>query len=70
MTGEIAEIKIHLFENGMFVECEDTGDGRFIPKHDLKPLVDLINEVESSLTGVFTLTEYGKQYLANEGNSK
>lgn len=57
MTGEIAEIKLHLYDNGMFVECEDTGDGKFIVKGDLTQLVDLINDVSNTLSGVFQITE-------------
>lgn len=57
MTGEIAEIKLHLYDNGMFVECEDTGDGKFIVKGDLTQLVDLINDVSNTLSGVFQIAE-------------
>ena len=70
MTGEIAEIKLHLFDNGMFVECEDTGDGKFIIKGDLRPLVDLINEVSNTMSGVFQITEEERKEIAEYARNR
>lgn len=63
MKGEIATITIHLFPNGMYVESEDTGDGKFIPEGDIQPLIDFINEVQdfTDPNTRFALTEKGKQ---------
>lgn len=43
MLGEIAEIKIHLYKNGMVCECDDTGDGEMIVGYDLNKLAEFIN---------------------------
>ena len=44
MRGEMAIINIHLFPNGMYVECEDIDDAKFIPEGDIQPLIDFINK--------------------------
>ncbi len=65
MNGETALIKIHLFPNGMYVECEALEDGKFIPLGDAKPLLDFINDVQEFYDPdtVFMLTEKGKKML-------
>ena len=65
MRGEMATVNIHLFPNGMYVECDDIDDAKFIPEGDIQPLIDFINEV-SGLTDPnarFALTEKGKQKI-------
>lgn len=63
MRGEMATINIHLFPNGMYVECEDIDDAKFIPEGDIQPLIDFINEVSdfTDPNARFALTEKGKQ---------
>lgn len=65
MKGELAEIKLHLFPNGMYVECDDIDDAEFIPECNIQPLVDFINDAQAltSPDTRFTLTEKGKQHL-------
>ena len=54
----------------MFVECEDTGDGKFIIKGDLRPLVDLINEVSNTMSGVFQITEEERKEIAEYARNR
>lgn len=70
MRGELAEISIHLFSNGMYVECEEIDDAKFIPAGDLQPLVDFINEVSSFTdpNARFTITEKGKMHVEKLNN--
>lgn len=70
MRGQLAEISIHLFPNGMYVECEETDDAKFIPQGDIQPLIDFINDV-SAFTDPdarFALTEKGKAHVKKLNN--
>lgn len=71
MRGQLAEISIHLFPNGMYVECEEIDDAKFIPQGDIEPLVDFINEV-SALTdpdATFQITEKGREHVEKLNNN-
>lgn len=65
MNGEIATIQLHLFPNGMYVECEETEDGKFIPAGDIRPLLEFINDVQDVCDpdATFTITEKGEKRL-------
>lgn len=68
MKGEIATIQLHLFLNGMYVECEDTDDGEFIPIGNMKPLCEFINKVQEECDpdATYSLTEKGLRMLNQE----
>lgn len=70
MNGEIAVISIHLFPNGMYVECEDTGTGGFIPAGDGNVLCDFINDVQSVCDpdARFEITDKGREMLDKLNN--
>lgn len=65
MNGEIATIQLHLFPNGIYAECEDTEDGKFIPAGDGNALCEFVNKVQDICdpNATFTLTEKGKNML-------
>ncbi len=71
MRGELAEISIHLFPNGMYVECEEIDDAKFIPQGDIQPLVDFINEVSAFTdpNATFQITGKGREHVKKLNNN-
>lgn len=63
MSTTFATITLELSKAGIHAICEDTEEDAFIPRDDLQPLVDFINDVEAVCNPdtVFHLTEKGKK---------
>ena len=59
MTGENASAKLHFFDNGIFIECNELGIGKFINQGDASGLMEVINDIDVSTNNntVFTLND-------------
>lgn len=67
MTGENITAIFHFFDNGIYVECEDLGIGKFVTKGDGNAIMDIINSIDdvTDSSAVFKLTEKGKKIAEN-----
>jgi hypothetical protein len=67
MTGENTTAIFHFFDNGIYVECEDLGIGKFVTKGDGNAIMDIINSIDdvTDSSTVFKLTEKGKKIAEN-----
>lgn len=65
MTGENTTAVFHFFDNGIYIECEDLGIGKFVTKGNGNAIMDILNSIDdvTNSSTTFTLTEKGKALL-------
>ena len=67
MTGENTTAVFHFFDNGIYIECEDLGIGKFVTKGNGNAIMDILNSIDdvTNSSTTFVLTKKGKKIAEN-----